>query len=71
MAMKKQNKINYSRRGKCMAQTITQEEECLNFTPATSKNHEQVCEYKAEDGKCKMSKVDVPLCLKMLKLGMR
>jgi hypothetical protein len=52
MAMKKQNKINYSRRGKCMAQTITQEEECLNFTPATSKNHEQVCEYKAENGKC-------------------
>ncbi|HAX98603.1 MAG TPA: hypothetical protein DCY12_06890 [Candidatus Atribacteria bacterium] len=50
--MKKQSEINYSRRGKCMAQTVTQETECRNHAPAVAGRYTQVCGRRTEDGKC-------------------
>jgi hypothetical protein len=45
-------KINYCRRGMCVAQTISQEAECLNHEPAKGKRYDQFCEYKDDFGKC-------------------
>lgn len=45
-------KIYYSRRGICLAQTITQEEECLYFAPAKDDKYYHVCKHREENGKC-------------------
>lgn len=50
--MKKQ-KIYYSRRGICLAQTITQEEECLHFAPAKDDKYYHVCKHREDNGKCR------------------
>ena len=49
-------KICYSRRGVCMAQTITQETECLNFKRAKGNQYYQVCANRRDDGKCRKMK---------------
>ena len=46
-------KINYCRRGMCIAQTISQEKECLIFEPAKGKRYDQICEHRGDDGKCR------------------
>ena len=52
MAGLKKQKICYSRRGICLAQTITQEVECLHFAPAKGNRYYQVCVHRGDDGKC-------------------
>jgi hypothetical protein len=49
----KNQKVNYSRRGVCMAQTITQEMECLNFKRAKGNQYYQICANRRDDGKCR------------------
>jgi hypothetical protein len=45
-------KVNYSRRGMCLAQTVTQEAECRNHEPAKGGRYTQVCRRRTEEGKC-------------------
>lgn len=46
-------KIYYSRRGICLAQTITQEKECLYFAPAKDDKYYHVCKHREDNGKCR------------------
>ncbi len=49
----KNQKVNYSRRGVCIAQTITQEMECLHFAPAKDDKYYHVCKHREDNGKCR------------------